>query len=80
MVATAVCVQIIQIHEDIDLFYNYITSYTRDTTNERLQTFLDQRQIMQLIQQQVQSSLSYFMSQICPQMGWNSMMSPMVMG
>ena len=47
---------------------------------ERSQTFLDQRQIMHLIQQQVQSSLSSFMSQICPQLGWNSTVNPMVMG
>ena len=44
--------------------------------SEISQTFLDQRQIMHLIQQQVQSSLCHFLSQICPQMGWNSVVNP----
>ena len=49
------------------------TGETGSNHSESSPYFLDQRQVIQLIQQQVQSSLSYFMSQICPQMGWNSM-------
>ena len=45
------------------------------TEMEGTENFLGQRQIIQLIQEQVQSSISHFMNQICPQMGWSAMTS-----
>ena len=58
------------VSSDVDEKSN--TTHAYDQPAGQSQNFLDQGQIIQFIQQQVQYSLSYFMSQICPQMGWQT--------